>query len=202
MNPKIDEILQRIRALEAELERELESRREAFQVRFEHHRIRFAREILQRQKQFKTNLLAYLFQGNFRHLLSAPIIYSMIVPLVILDAGITLYQYLCFPLYRIKRVKRSDHMAFDHRHLAYLNLLEKFNCLYCSYGNGLISYAREIFARTEQYWCPIRHARHLLETHSHYAEFVDYGDAEAYRRELASLRSALGKPESNPESKP
>lgn len=202
MNPRIDEILQRIRALEAELERELDSRREAFQVRFEHHRVRFAREILQRQKQFRTNLLAYLFQGNLRHLLSAPIIYSMIVPLVILDIGITLYQYLCFPLYRIKHVKRSDHMAFDHQHLAYLNLLEKFNCLYCSYGNGLISYTREIIARTEQYWCPIRHARRLLETHSHYAEFVDYGDAEAYRRELASLRAALGKPESSPEDKP
>ena len=191
MNPKISEILQRIRALEAELERELESRREAFQVRFEHHRVRFAQEILQRQKQFKTNLIAYLLQGNLRHLLSAPIIYSMIVPLAILDLSITLFQRLCFPLYRIQPVKRSDHMAFDHRHLAYLNLLEKFNCLYCSYGNGVISYAREIIARIEQYWCPIRHARRLLETHSHYNQFVDYGDAEAYRRDLSVLRKQL-----------
>jgi hypothetical protein len=191
MNPKINEILQRIRALEAELERELESRREAFQVRFEHHRVRFAQEILQRQKQFKTNLIAYLLQGNLRHLLSAPIIYSMIVPLAIFDLSITLFQRLCFPLYRIQLVKRSDHMAFDHRHLAYLNLLEKFNCLYCSYGNGVVSYAREIIARIEQYWCPIRHARRLLETHSHYNQFVDYGDAEAYRRELSALRKQL-----------
>lgn len=191
MNSKINEILQRIRALEADLERELESRREAFQVRFEHHRVRFAQEILQRQKQFKTNLIAYLLQGNLRHLLSAPIIYSMIVPLAILDLSITLFQRLCFPLYRIQLVKRSDHMAFDHRHLAYLNLLEKFNCLYCSYGNGVVSYTREIIARIEQYWCPIRHARHLLETHSHYNQFVDYGDAEAYRRDLTMLRKQL-----------
>lgn len=191
MNPKISEILQRIRALEAELERELESRREAFQVRFEHHRVRFAQEILLRQKQFKTNLIAYLLQGNLRHLLSAPIIYSMIVPLAVLDLSITLFQRLCFPLYRIQPVKRSDHMAFDHRHLAYLNLLEKFNCLYCSYGNGVVSYAREIIARIEQYWCPIRHARRLLKTHSHYNQFVDYGDAEAYRRDLSALRKQL-----------
>lgn len=191
MNPKISEILQRIRVLEAELERELESRREAFQVRFEHHRVRFAQEILQRQKQFKTNLIAYLFQGNLRHLFSAPIIYSMIVPLAILDLSITLFQRLCFPLYRIQLVKRSDHMAFDHQHLAYLNLLEKFNCLYCSYGNGVVSYAREIIARIEQYWCPIRHARRLLETHSHYNQFVDYGDAEAYRRDLSALRKQM-----------
>lgn len=39
--PKVNEILQRIQ--------ELESRREAFHVCFEHHRIRFEREILQRQ---------------------------------------------------------------------------------------------------------------------------------------------------------
>lgn len=191
MNPKISEILQRIRVLEAELEQELENRREAFQVRFEHHRVRFAQEILQRQKQFRTNLIAYLFQGNLRHLLSAPIIYSIIVPLAMFDLSITLFQHLCFPLYRIQLVKRSDHMAFDHQHLAYLNLLEKFNCLYCSYGNGLISYAREIIARIEQYWCPIRHSRRLLETHSHYNQFVDYGDAEAYRRDLSALRKQL-----------
>ncbi len=191
MNPRIDEILQRIRALEAELERELESRREAFQMRFEHHRVRFAQEIVQRQKQFKTSLIAYVFQGSFRHLLSAPIIYSMIVPLVILDISVSLYQYLCFPLYRIDRVKRSDFMSFDRHHLAYLNLIEKLNCTYCSYGNGLAAYVKEIIARTEQYWCPIRHARRLLETHSHYARFTDYGDAEAYRRDLETLRKQL-----------
>jgi hypothetical protein len=200
MNPRVSEILQRIRELEAELEAELESRREALHVRFEHHRVRFAQEILHRQRQFKTNLIAYLFQGNLRHLLSAPIIYSMIVPLLILDFGITLYQRLCFPLYRINLVMRGDHMAFDHRHLAYLNVLEKFNCLYCSYGNGVISYTREIIARTEQYWCPIRHARRLLETHSHYGQFADYGDAEAYRRELDQLRNALHDPASSRES--
>jgi hypothetical protein len=43
-------------------------------------------------------------------------------------------------------------MIFDRTHLAYLNLVEKINCAYCSYGNGLAAYLREIAARTEQYW--------------------------------------------------
>lgn len=193
MNSKVSEILQRIRELEADLENELESRREALHVRFEHHRVRFEREIIQRQKQFKVGLLRYLAFAEPRHLVTAPVIYSMIVPLVILDVTVTLYQWLCFPLYRIERVKRSDYMAFDRRHLAYLNLIEKFHCTYCSYANGLINYVKEIIARTEQYWCPIRHARRLLETHSRYGQFVDYGDAEAYRRELDALRNALDK---------
>lgn len=34
--------------------------------------------------------------------------------------------------------------------------MEKVNCVYCSYFNGLMSYLREIAGRTEQYWCPIR----------------------------------------------
>lgn len=196
MNPRVSDILLNIRELEAELEAELESRREALHVRFEHHRVRFEQEIRERHKQLKTGLLKYIAQAEFRNLVSAPAIYSMIVPLIIVDVFVSLYQLLCFPLYRIEYVRRSDYMAYDRHHLDYLNAIEKFNCTYCSYANGLASYIKEIIARTEQYWCPIRHARRLLETHSHYGQFVDYGDAEAYRQELGQLRQALNRIES------
>lgn len=191
MTPKVNDLLQRIRELEAELEAELESRREALHVRFEHHRVRFEREILQRQRQFRTGVLQYLARSELRNIVTAPVIYSMIVPLLLVDICVSLYQALCFPLYRIEKVKRRDYMAFDRAQLAYLNAIEKFHCSYCSYANGLAAYVREIIARTEQYWCPIRHARRLLQTHSHYGEFVDYGDAEAYRSELKRLRQEL-----------
>lgn len=52
---------------------------------------------------------------------------------------------------------------------------------------------REIGARTEQYWCPIKHARKLAAAHPRYAEFVDYGDAEAWRNETGELRHKLRK---------
>lgn len=191
MTPKVNDILQRIHALEAELENELESRREALHVRFDHHRVRFEREILQRQRRFKTGLVQYISRSELRNISTAPVIYSMIVPLLLLDIGVSLYQLLCFPLYRIEKVRRRDYMAFDRAQLAYLNAIEKFHCSYCSYANGLAAYVREIIARTEQYWCPIRHARRLLHTHSHYGQFADYGDAEAYRSELQHLRLAL-----------
>jgi hypothetical protein len=63
-----------------------------------------------------------------------------------------------------------------------LNALEKLNCVYCSYANGLIAYVREIAGRTEQYWCPIKHARRVIGAHPHYAQFQDYGDAAAFRK--------------------
>jgi hypothetical protein len=38
----------------------------------------------------------------------------------------------------------------------------------------------ENVARTEQYFCPIKHARKVLGTHRRYANFLDYGDADDY----------------------
>ena len=191
MNPRISELLDRIRLLEEEIERELKRRRAELHADFEDRRIRFEREILEQQRRFKAGLLAYVFGAELRHAVSAPFVYAVIFPLLLLDLFVTLYQLICFPLYRIPRVKRSDHFVFDRAHLAYLNLLEKLNCAYCSYGNGLASYIREIIGRTEQYWCPIKHARRVLQAHPHYDGFADYGDAEGYRNELRGLRKAL-----------
>ena len=191
MNPRISELLDRIRLLEEEIEQELKRRRAELHADFEDRRIRFEREILEQQRRFKAGLLAYVFGAELRHAVSAPFVYAVIFPLLLLDLFVTLYQLICFPLYRIPRVKRSDHFVFDRAHLAYLNLLEKLNCAYCSYGNGLASYIREIIGRTEQYWCPIKHARRVLQAHPYYDGFADYGDAEGYRNELRGLRKAL-----------
>jgi len=71
---------------------------------------------------------------------------------------------------------------------SYLNLIEKFNCFYCAYGNGVAAYTREVAARTEQYWCPIKHARRIRAAHDRYPKFFDHGDAEAFRQGLSRLR--------------
>ena len=83
-------------------------------------------------------------------------------------------------------MQRRDHVTFDRQHLAYLNGLEKLNCVYCSYANGLLSYAREIAGRTEKHWCPIKHARRLSGTHQYYPDFLEYGDAHGYRHRSSS----------------
>jgi hypothetical protein len=88
-------------------------------------------------------------------------------------------------------VPRRRYFAIDRHKLAYLNAIEKANCTFCSYANGLLAYVREVAARTEQYWCPIRHARAIPVPHSRYHLFFEYGDAERYRRELMPLRGTL-----------
>ena len=193
MNPKISELLARIQHMELEIELEMKRRRAELQADFEETRVRFEREVLEQQRRFKTGILAYLFTANWLTILTAPVIYALIIPILFLDLSITVYQHICFRAYGLPRVKRSDYFVFDRAHLAYLNLIEKINCAYCSYGNGVMAYGREVVARTEQYWCPIKHARKIMAAHPYYTGFVDFGDAQSYKDELENLRTELAK---------
>lgn len=181
MEPAVTSLLDRIRALEAELEAELARQRAGLQYRFEQGRVAFETAILQRHRELKTRLHRYILGAGWLSILTAPAIYAMIVPIALLDFGLTLYQWLCFPAYGIAQVRRRDYLIFDRRHLAYLNLIEKINCAYCSYANGVIAYGREIAGRTEKYWCPIKHARRAIGTHAYYAGFAEFGDAGGFR---------------------
>jgi hypothetical protein len=128
---------------------------------------------------------------SVRGFLTTPLIYSLGLPLVMLDIWVSVYQWVCFPIYGIDRVRRDSYFALDRHRLAYLNAVEKANCLYCGYATGLLAYVREVTARTEQYWCPIKHARRVVVPHRRYANFVEYGDAAGYRRRLAQMRRTL-----------
>ena len=193
MNPKISELLARIQHMELEIELEMKRRRAELQADFEETRVRFEREVLEQQRRFKTGILAYLFTANWLTISTAPVIYALIIPILFLDLSITVYQHICFRAYGLPRVKRGDYFVFDRAHLAYLNMIEKINCAYCSYGNGVMAYGREVVARTEQYWCPIKHARKIMAAHPYYTGFVDFGDAQSYKDELENLRKELAK---------
>ena len=193
MNIRIQELLDNIEQLEHELEQEVRQKRQELKSDFEARKVRFEQEVLAQQVRFRQGLLAYMLSAEWRHVVSMPFIYPLIVPLVFLDVCVSLYQLICFPLYRIPKISRRDYFIFDRTHLAYLNPLEKLNCAYCSYGNGLIAYVRAIVGRTEQYWCPIKHARRALQAHPYYYGFSHYGDAENYRKDLARLRQQLQK---------
>jgi hypothetical protein len=139
----------------------------------------------------KKSIGAFVAQAPVRMLATAPVIYSLIVPLVLLDIWVSAYQAICFRAYRIPRVTRADYIVFDRQHLAYLNWIEALNCLFCAYGNGLIGYVREVSSRTEQFWCPIKHALRISDPHRRYYEFLEYGDAEGYRTRLEAFRQKL-----------
>lgn len=187
-SPRIDDLLNQIRTLQASLEEELRRKRDEFEFVIEEKRVRFAREIIKQQRRYKVGLFRFLRDSRLLVILTAPFIYAVFIPFVLLDAAVTLYQTVCFPVYRIPKVKRRDYIVFDRSDLPYLNLIEKINCAYCSYGNGVAAYVREVAARTEQYWCPIKHARRVIASHDRYPQFFEFGDAESYRQGLERLR--------------
>lgn len=191
MNDKIRHLLDQIKALEEEVQSELNTQGSQWFYQIEGKRIEFERAIREKHRNLKLGLFHWLLTARPQNYLTAPIIYSMVVPMFVFDLSIMFYQLTCFPIYGIAKVKRSDYFAYDHRHLAYLNVIEKFNCLYCSYGNGLMAYATEIVSRTEQYFCPIKHAQKVLGTHERYRYFLDYGEADNLHKKLAEIRLSL-----------
>ncbi len=191
MTHRLEVLADEIVRLQAELDREIEHRRRSFGVVLKGRLAEFEHGLVAEHRKLRTGLAAFMRRASPATILTAPVIYSMIVPLVLLDLWMSLYQAICFRVYAIPRVRRSDYVALDRGRLAYLNGIEALNCMYCGYGNGVIAYAREIASRTEQYWCPIKHAIGISSPHERYLSFLEYGDAEGYRTRLDAFRSAL-----------
>jgi hypothetical protein len=193
MSPYVERIVERLCDAEEELKREVDEQQERWQYQVHRGRVWFDKELRDTHRHLKQSIPAYIREGSLLSLLTAPVIYSLLVPLVVLDVWTTVYQWVCFPIYGVPRVARRKYWVIDRHKLAYLNGIEKINCTFCSYANGLIAYVREVAACTEQYWCPIKHARAVPAPHQRYHFFFDYGDAHAYRRELPTLRHSLRK---------
>lgn len=191
MTTQLDLLMEKLREIQAEIEVELAKRREELRFHLENRRIVFEREVLRLHREIKVGLARYIREANPLVVLTAPVIYSMIVPIAVLDLSVMIFQAVCFPAYGIPKVRRRDYLVFDRHHLAYLNVLEKINCGYCSYANGAIAFMREVASRTEIYWCPIKHARRLLGPHPHYQGFADFGDAEGYRARLTQMKDGV-----------
>jgi len=186
---KIDEIREKIKILEFELEQEFKSKHEEFFYKVENEKIKFEERIIKEGRSKLISSLKYLSSFPIAVILTIPFIWAMMIPALLADISVTIYQAICFPIYKIPKVKRKDYIVMDRYNLFYLDQVEKINCWYCEYFNGVIAYVREIGARTEQFWCPIKHSKSLKDKHSRYDNFFDYGDYMKYREELEKRRS-------------
>ena len=191
MTQRMQELASEIVRLQGELDREIEARRKTLGWNIKKGMVVFERGIAIEHRRLRMGIATFLTRSPMAAVLSAPAIYSVIVPLLLIDLWASLYQAICFPIYRIPQVRRSQYIVIDRQHLAYLNWIEAFNCVYCGYGNGVLAYVREIAGRTEQYWCPIKHALKVIDPHQRYYEFLEYGDADGYRARLEQFREEL-----------
>lgn len=191
MNSKANAIVDRIRALEAELETQIAEERRLMRERLGKGRAEFDRDMEKLNRSMRIGVLRYISEAQLSVILTAPFIYALLHPFALLDLSVSIYQSVCFRAYGIARVRRSDYIVYDRGRLSYLNAIEKINCTYCSYANGVIAYVREVSARTEQYWCPIKHALKVRGTHERSRLFEEYGDGAEYQQRLLKHRDAL-----------
>jgi len=191
MNDKLESLLGKLRLVENEILAELRRKETEFLYEVRKRKVRFTEEARARHKLFVKRFASYIRDSRFMILLTTPVIWACAIPVVLLDLVTSIYQAVCFPIYGIPKVRRRDYILLDRGHLAYLNWAEKFNCQYCGYANGVLACATEIAARTEQYWCPIKHALRMKSMHSRYKTFFDYGNAEHYRQQIETVRRSF-----------
>jgi hypothetical protein len=148
----------------------------------------FTKAVTAQHRKLTKTVASYVRESKLFNLLTAPVIWVVLMPVVLLHVMASVFQWVCFPVYEIPKVQRRDYIVMDRKGLSYLNPLERLNCGYCEYTNGVLAYVQEIAGRTEQYWCPIKHAIGLKIRHSRYAHFLDFGDAEQYRERIEQVR--------------
>jgi len=118
MYTDINELLEDMRDLQEQMETLFDDAREQFRYTFEGGRVRFSKEVQDFQRRFRVSSLRYILTARLSSLLTAPLIYSMVVPLLIIDLTFSLYQHICFRAYGVARVRRSDYLVNDRHKLA------------------------------------------------------------------------------------
>ncbi|MEP7103871.1 MAG: hypothetical protein ABI721_04150 [Candidatus Dojkabacteria bacterium] len=118
--------------------------------------------IIQEGKRIKANPFLVPF--------SSIAIYSVVIPVVLLDVWLTIYQFIYFKINDIPMVKKSDYISFERWDLKRLNWLQKIDCFYCEYVNGIFAWAKGVGIQTEVYSCAIKHT-HLKIPKEHEKDF-------------------------------
>jgi hypothetical protein len=189
MSHHLGPLLEEIQELERLVSEKIQHTADKLPFEFKNGKVVFDRDVRRRHKALVKRVWRYLLDSSAMTILTAPVVYSLLVPISLLDLLVSVYQWVCFPLYQIPRVGRRDYVVIDRHRLAYLNVIEKIICVYCGYANGVLGYAREVASRTEQYWCPIKHASRVKGCHSRQCVFCEYGDAEGFRDGFDELRN-------------
>ena len=176
MKSKINEILKDIDQKMEELLLEYWKLIIKYGFTYKWGKIVFNSDVTMEHRKQKKSVINSILSIRPREIIWIPFIFAMFFPALFLDIMLFIYQNTIFRIYKIPLAIRNNYISYDKWQLDYLNIIQKFNCLYCSYVNWLFAYATEIWWRTEKYWCPIKHATKLPWWHKWEKNFADYWD--------------------------
>lgn len=153
--------------------------------------IAISRELKRYKEQIALQKLHEKQLTNIKYLLSTPFIYGMIVPMLFFHILIEIYHRVCFYLYDMEYIDYRNHFRFDRHRIGGISPLQKFNCIYCEYGNGLASFTKEVIGKTEAFWCPIKHEDSPESPHAYYQQFMEYGNGRNFEEKRETVREKL-----------
>ncbi len=107
MPTAMETLVEGLREARDRIEAEIADRRAAFRYRVERRRVIFEDEMRARHRAMRESLRSFLGRTRPLTVLTAPLIYAMIVPFALMDACVTLYQAICFRAYGIDRARRG-----------------------------------------------------------------------------------------------
>jgi hypothetical protein len=191
METNLQSLLEEIRDLEMSVVEQLKKKEAELLYDIKNRKVVFKKEVIEIHRAMRKSVFQFLTESPLMSYVVAPVIYSMIIPAVLLDLFVSFYQMICFPVYGMPQVSRKNYISLDRHKLKYLNWIERINCDYCGYVNGVIAYARESASRTEQYFCPIRHALNTKGLHARHGRFLPYGEATDLQKKLVQLRNEV-----------
>jgi hypothetical protein len=85
MSDKIAHLLDRLRELEKDIDREVDEQRHAAEAALKAGAARFSDEVRARHRKLRTGLVAYMRGATLPVMLTAPITYILVVPFLLLD---------------------------------------------------------------------------------------------------------------------
>lgn len=112
---RLQELASEIARLQGEPDREIESRRRALGWHLKRGIVEFEHGITIEHRRLRMGMVTFLARSPIGAILTAPVIYSMFIPLLLMDAWASLYQAIYFRAYRIPRVQRARLDKFRER---------------------------------------------------------------------------------------
>jgi len=101
MNDKIKEMIEEIEALKLKLGEEIAQQERHITYEIQNGYVQFEKEVLDKQKENMKNLLAWFRDIPLLHLLASPLVYGMLIPAILFDIILFIYQQVAFRIFTL-----------------------------------------------------------------------------------------------------
>ncbi len=110
MKDRIEELIERIRHLNAELTEELQRKAREYFYEIRDRKIWFDRKVRREHRGMATPLLRYIREASLMTVLTAPVVLAGLPIALLMDLFITVYQHICFRVYGVPLVRRAAYV--------------------------------------------------------------------------------------------